>query len=417
LNSVRDARQLAQLYRKAAEVLDQQPERRADAAKIWGLISQLQRGPLKDSAAAIRSLQTSLALDPGVASHRVELAELLETAGAYRASARQIHALVKTVHSRPQVAALARDLHHLYSQAGEVDWAWCCLSVRACIETLDVGSVVEVQKGAPKAPALARRRLNAADWQNVLIHPLESRMSVIGEIFQVCSIEIARAWSRTPDASFAIADPGGEFVAGLCQQTIETMNVPAPIMQFKRVPNRDVELFLVEDKRGPIPHLRINPDLDQSEPMELAFLLAVKLSVLRSNLPLFLACDPTMERLRQAYADVLALAGAGSPRSGGDLHTPGLAAVSGARLDRLRTLVQRRPAPTLVDDWAQGVAHTAVRVGLLVCGDIVAAVRLLRRGKHPYTEAIIDDLVRWALSEEYLTLRRSLGLSSKSEGR
>lgn len=58
--------------------------------------------------------------------------------------------------------------------------------------------------------------------------------------------------------------------------------------------------------------------------------------------------------------------------------------------------------------WARALARTADRVGLLLCGDLPAAVRFTRNSSNTQ---VIDDLIDFALSNQCWHVRAQLGLS------
>ena len=58
--------------------------------------------------------------------------------------------------------------------------------------------------------------------------------------------------------------------------------------------------------------------------------------------------------------------------------------------------------------YARGLARTADRVGLLLCNDLATAVRIVMAAGAPGAE---NDLIDFALSDEYLAAREALGLS------
>jgi CheY-like chemotaxis protein len=68
-------------------------------------------------------------------------------------------------------------------------------------------------------------------------------------------------------------------------------------------------------------------------------------------------------------------------------------------------LVSRSPQFNL-SRWSRGLARTADRAGLVVCGDLPAALRFAADGGSPE-----DDLVDFAISPQFLALRTELGLS------
>jgi hypothetical protein len=58
--------------------------------------------------------------------------------------------------------------------------------------------------------------------------------------------------------------------------------------------------------------------------------------------------------------------------------------------------------------YVRGLARTADRIGLLITGDLPTALRVVAEGA-PLGAA--DDLVDFALSDEYLQARDAIGLS------
>jgi hypothetical protein len=58
--------------------------------------------------------------------------------------------------------------------------------------------------------------------------------------------------------------------------------------------------------------------------------------------------------------------------------------------------------------YGRALARTADRVGLLLCNDLSAAVRIVIAAGAPGAE---NDLIDFALSDEYLAAREALGLS------
>jgi hypothetical protein len=58
--------------------------------------------------------------------------------------------------------------------------------------------------------------------------------------------------------------------------------------------------------------------------------------------------------------------------------------------------------------YARGLLRTADRVGLLLCNDLSTAVQIVVATGAPGAE---NDLIDFALSDEYLAAREALGLS------
>jgi len=58
--------------------------------------------------------------------------------------------------------------------------------------------------------------------------------------------------------------------------------------------------------------------------------------------------------------------------------------------------------------YARGLARTADRVGLVLCNDLSTAVRIVMASAAPGAE---NELIDFALSDEYAKARAALGLS------
>jgi hypothetical protein len=83
------------------------------------------------------------------------------------------------------------------------------------------------------------------------------------------------------------------------------------------------------------------------------------------------------------------------------------------------TPLLEQPAAIDVAGWAAAAEHTVNRAGLLVCGDLLAAGRMITeqaraRGRSP--DEALATLIRWNVSPEHLALREQLGLALENEG-
>jgi hypothetical protein len=83
-----------------------------------------------------------------------------------------------------------------------------------------------------------------------------------------------------------------------------------------------------------------------------------------------------------------------------------------ARLARLRQQVERFLAQggrTSLRRWAQAAEWTALRAGLLLCGDLATACDAV--GREANNEERIRELERFWVSDELFQLRRELGIA------
>src|SRR5262249_5649344 len=74
-------------------------------------------------------------------------------------------------------------------------------------------------------------------------------------------------------------------------------------------------------------------------------------------------------------------------------------------IDRLSS----RGAALNLSRWVRGIARTAERVGLVVCGDLPLAVKA--RAEDGASPSVVNDLIDFSLSDELAMVRQALGLT------
>ena len=77
------------------------------------------------------------------------------------------------------------------------------------------------------------------------------------------------------------------------------------------------------------------------------------------------------------------------------------------------SLLQASPDLNL-SKWVRGVDHTASRVGLLLCGDLDTACRLVKDDPNPTSKATpkerIKELVLYNIHPNHFAVRKELGI-------
>src|SRR5690625_503332 len=80
----------------------------------------------------------------------------------------------------------------------------------------------------------------------------------------------------------------------------------------------------------------------------------------------------------------------------------------------MQKFLEKGENPNL-SQWLVAVEHTAIRVGLLLCGDIHTAAACIESDLAPVGKASVKEKIRelvlFSISEEYFELRQSLGLA------
>jgi hypothetical protein len=156
---------------------------------------------------------------------------------------------------------------------------------------------------------------------------------------------------------------------------------------------------------------------------ELAFLMARHLAYHRPGARLVLF-HPSIEELSTLFLAAVQLVRPEAAISSRNAEALGrYCLVLGARLDeaargRLDAAVREVEGSGMRPDlllWQRRLELTATRAGLLACGDLEAASRLVRHDPAPVgdlsADARVDDLCAFAVSDAYGALRRELGVA------
>ena len=161
-------------------------------------------------------------------------------------------------------------------------------------------------------------------------------------------------------------------------------------------------------------------------PLELLFLCAKHLSVYRPEHFVTTVFSVSYELLTLFFAALyiaepavaLAPALADSSKRFAETLAPNIEPTD---LENLRVVVRRfldTGAPVDLHKWSHGVERTSIRAGLVACcGSLETAARLLRAEPEfpeglPMSEKLAE-LATYAVSEQYFTVRRALGIANE----
>jgi len=403
------------------------PKDRARRAGLWEKLGELRRR--KNKSGAIEALEQAVAHEPERVSARVLLAKLYGDKAEYIEPALANHkALVLADLSRDDSL---RTLAHVYASRGRIDWARCCLEV---LEVLGLADG-EDQAFLAKHPAVVRKpedpyatTLSEEDRARYLTHP-EAR--VMSEVF-------ATIWEGVPHEGAASIESLG----------LTTLDKVSPVSDLvigqvygqigKALGNRRTGLYVraqsdaVDLLLPPPPTVVVGDRLLERDPTVLRFFLgrAIELSrpdlVLGAAMPVrpfttlfasvLKAFHPRHSRWRPTEANEPAVREAAKLKKA-------LPYKAAKRLAELFATHEAQPFNST--RWRQVVEETGNRAGLLMCGDLKVAVSVLAQETDPQGPAPTPDkvqelaarpgplreLLRYAVSEEYFTLREVLGTS------
>jgi tetratricopeptide (TPR) repeat protein len=409
------------------------PALRARRARLWERQGELQRK--RDGAGAIKAFEKASALDPERIPAREALVDLYGDAPEHAEAATEIHRrlLMADLTRTDSLRALASG----YARRGLVDRARCCYEVLALLgETtreevayLDAHPVPELKPDDPYAATV--------DDQDRKLHLAAPEAMVMAEIF-------SSLWDGAP---------------GLVGQRVEDFGVSAqdkisPMSDLdlgkiygqvaKALANKKTALYLkaggasapgADDVTLVVhapPALVVGGHLaEEASTAEVRFELARGLELSRPEY--ILAAGVRPKPFSQLFGNVLK---AFHPR-----HTRRRASDAGAEpAADLKKNVPYKVSKRLVElfqelgstswssvRWRAVVQHTGNRAGLLLCGDLKTATRLVLKNGAPTRDLPADELralattnetfrelLRFAISEDYFVLREKLGTAIAS---
>ncbi len=406
------------------------PKARELRASLWERLGELRK--LDDEPGAIAALQRAVEVSPGRVSAREALAELYGDRIDYVEEAQDNHR--RLVLADVTRADSLRALGNTYASQGRIDWARCCFDVLKLLglaEGDDHGFLETHQSAAQKAEDPYAGTVEDADRARNLAHP-EARL--MAEMF-------AAIWEGVPGVGGASLDSFGvtaqDRVSPLSDITLGKVYGQVA----KALANKRTILYISKDATyldvgivvPPPPAIVVGPRLGASDDVaELRFVIGRAVELTRPEYILAAGMPP--KDFAQLFSSVLK---AFHPRHAkwrtGEKDA---ATEQAARLKKaLPYKVSKRLAELFSENettpfssarWRAVVMETGNRAGLLMCGDLATAARLVVQASLPNApaqvtpeylreqagkEGPLKELLKYAISDEYFALRESIGTS------
>lgn len=421
---------LAQSYRRMITRLSKEDDQatgedRARLARLWNELGGLALRRLANRELALEAFERAAALAPDQPQPHELLAELYVQGGADSRD-KAIAAHHQLLAQDPDRVESYQALAKLYGEAGAFDKRWCVAATLAFLGKADPPSLALFERLRPHQVRLATERMTSDLWQRVL-HPDEDPL--IGALFAAGGALVSApaaqpltAHDLKKKAQVDVEADPRPLVRALVQ-VASTLDVPMPDLYLLDEPASIMSsaLLNVKGKGGPRPTLVLGPaTIRREDTFELAFDTGRLMSFLRPERFVRHAL-PAPGALATALQALLLLGGASG--DGADAEATRLAAqlrksVSPALAETLATaalrLVQARGPTADLARWLAGTDLTSARVGLLLCGDLGAAARVLW-GESPPGDGTgqqrVRDLVTFSISESYFVCRAQLGVA------
>jgi len=389
---------------------------------LWHALGEIYRTRLKHYQSAIAAFEVAHGLDADKSPERASiLAELYALRGPDQSQV--IKRAAKLVEADPDNVDAYRALERNAIEAGRTDEAWCCARALVFLKKAGAGEQALYQRYQAEETRKAIGILDEDAWANVR-HADEDR--TVSAIFALVwegptSLRAgpAKTFELKPKDRLPLED-GTRVIAKIFRHASRVLNVPLPDVYVQ--PRRAGRLLLANViERGRLqPAVLVGRDLMSGyRDVELAATVGAMLALLRPAYHLRLAL-PSLEELEATLGAAAELGG----RPG--MARPQLAqaqATVAAEIQRylapaaaakLRALVTRLPDRVDLARWRVAVDMMAQRAGLLVCGELAAAARMLS------TDALVgsvrpnqrvQDLVSYSVSPAYFSVRAHLGVA------
>ncbi len=420
LSSSGDYRQLARSYRKMLKRIGDEgsPER---LLALWSRLGDICANHLEDKDAGIAAYEVAASLAPQNTELHETLVELYLSSGEERRDD-AIDELQVLLKQNPDRAELYRALSNLYREAGEVDKAYCLAQALAFLNSANTEEKQLIEKFQAESLKVASRRLTEELWQKAILHQEEDRhvSAVFGAIGQTLANSSAK-----PAAAYNLSaqdklEAGSSKVSKLTNYAKEVLGLEIGAQLFATSETEgEIKVANTTDGSKLSPSLLLPASYTKALPeRELVFHLAKRLSYFRKERYVNYALQ-TVPTLEAAFEGALVASGAKDvPTDAAAQYVGKIQGLPQAILDQV--CVVGKPLKDELDDglvtnWQSATDLSANRIGLILCDDLETAAKAIAVEKTGLSgiskKDRLRDLLAYAVSEEYFTVRRHLGLS------
>ncbi len=431
LTKKKDWKNQERAYRRMIKRLGNEvPEdKKPTQVALWHALGEIYRSRLKDLPSAMQAFEVCVGLEPENLRRRELLAELYSHGGAEQAekAVREYRFIISKAADINQTVPQIRLLWKAFTEQRDYDRAWCVAQVLSFLRQADEEQMrfhEQYRKTLPKP----RVRLNEEMWRRFIFHKdedwlMSQIMGLISQaVLQAKMVDMKVYGLRRKDARDLTGD--SLLFSKAFNTTTATLNIQPPAVFLREDNPGDMAFYPLYDKQGPMLSVVVGAALlhGKSE-KELAYLVGRKVALLR---PDHLVRWPDMvPQVSQLKAFVIAAIKRVQP----NIPVPPemapalpsymqiLDAMAPAALEHLSMVVSQllqSQADLNTNKWVRGVDFSTTRVGFLMCNDLEVAARLIQAEAMTIGMADprekIRDLIEWAISEEYFTLREQIGL-------
>lgn len=423
LTSERNWKQLERSYRKMLHRLAGKGKPELEHS-LWHQLGLIYRDRTGQTNEAIEAFRMSASLVPDAPVQRQILAELYETTERWDDAAREQRRLVE---SNPLAIEPYLALYRLALHKQAYDEAWCCASVISFLQKADEETERFFQDFRPQGMLPVTGRLGNEHWLRCLFHSNENiHISRIFEMLVPAALQAKIAMLRNQkklpqiDARFR-QDPATSTVtfAKTFGWAAQVLGIATPPLYVRN----DVQAYISALPTEPPSTVAGQLVLSGFQPQELTFICGKHLSLYRPE-HFIKVLFPTKDELTvMLFAGVLLAAPQQPMPPDMDQQIRATAQSLGhflqpVQLEGLKQVVKAflaDGARANVRRWSQGVELTACRAGLSLSGDLEIARKIIGAEQQvpgePTAAEKMKELLIFTVSEEYLAIRKALGVS------
>lgn len=394
----------------------------AEAALLEKL-GRLREEKLADHRGAIQALDRLAVLRPEDVDTRARLAHLLEVTGE---DALAIRCLEVATHWAPTRPDLFRALARIFHRAGDADRAYCACGVLVNMGEADLDEQLTYQQFAPEVAVRPAQPLDDDAWGVILPPDVHTTASDLFAAIAPAAIAVRLEQLRVKKQLPRLDPADRQDVERTTVSAVRTVGWVSKLFGLP-VPDAYMGAHEVPGGIGVVPALEPAVALAPSvltgrSANELSFLFARELVSLHLTSRL-LAFYPTLDELRALGTAAVAveLRGSALPpdveRTARDLRLRMDPAHFAALSSAVRGIADAGGQLDLLG-WLRAVERAACRAGLLACGDLTTAARVLSVDRHAAAGMSaaerLRDLVPFSVSEPYSDLRRRLGIAART---
>ncbi len=423
LTAQRNWKQLERSYRKMLHRIagKQNPELEHN---LWHQLGLIYRDRTGQTDEAIEAFRMSASLVSQAPTQRQILAELYEATERWDDAIKEQRRLLKLdpLAAEPYLALYRLQLH---KQA--YDDAWCLASALSFMGKADAETERFFQDYRPQGMLPVTGRLGNEHWLKALVHEDENlHISKIFEMIAPAALQAKLALLKSQNKLIA---PDERFRQDPATSTITFAKTFGWASQVLGI--NPPQLFVRNDVPGYIQAVVYSPPasvagqtvLSGFQPQELTFICGKHLTRYRPEHFLQILFPSRDELTIMLFAGVLLAAPQQPMPPDLDPHIRQAAAQLGqfmqpTHLEGLRQVVKQfiaAGAKANIKAWNQAVEYTACRAGLLLCGDLQIAKKII--AQEPQAPGSVSpqdkltDLLVFSASVEYCALRKALGVA------